>query len=380
MKNANITKIYLCFILFLLLNANVIAQSDTSIRIQQIFLNNKPKPFNKDSDLTVLPDRRNIRIELSPPVLSNPASNGVMSPLSIKDSFVFYLQGSSIDTIKTAYPTIQFTNLSGNHYILSIALLRGGHKYAPTLLGIDVKKKLIEQDWFQIALLLSGILIIAGFSFLAVQYNYRQKMRDQNLRLKLAADLHERIGALLTSINVWAKVLKRDLSTALSVDNGEVLNKIIHTSKEVADKMRETIWLTNPDNDLMDKLFERMSATSNQMLMPQTQVTFDYLPEDVEDMKISMSQREDVFMMFTEIINNIRKHAEAANVEVHITREQHFVRLLVQDNGKGFDVVAAYEGYGLKSLRWRAQRSFIKLTIESTIGKGTTVTMIIPEL
>ena len=341
---------------------------DTALVLKELYLNNKIKPYSIDTDLIVEPYQRNLRIELR------------QGPLSKNDSFAFFLKGYSLDTTISAFPTIQFTNLSGNHYTFEGYQYSNGHKSSPLMFGIVVKRKLIEQEWFQIALLLSALLVVTGFSFLAVQYNYRQKMRDQNLRLKLAADLHERIGALLTSMNVWAKVLKRDLTDALSVDNSDTLNKIINTSKDVANKMRETIWLTNPDNDLMDKLFERMSATASNMLLPQSQIAFDYAPEEVEDMKISMSQREDVLMMFTEIINNIRKHAEASHVDIKIKREQHFVRLVVQDNGKGFDVAEAYDGYGLKSLRWRAKRSFIQLTIVSEIGKGTTVTMIIPEL
>lgn len=368
MRNQHLTKtsISVFFIAFLFIDC--IAQPDTTIFIQNIFLNNiKDTNYKKNNTLTVEPLKRNIRIELNP-------------SLSIKDSFAFYLTGYSLDTIKSHFPTIQFTNLAGGHYTLSLALLREGRQYAPLRINIDVKEKLIEQDWFQITLFFSILLVIGGFSFLAVQYNYRQKMHSQNLRLKLSADLHEHIGALLTSINVWAKVLKRELQNQLTTDNEETLNKIIGSSKDATQKLRETIWLTNPEMDLMNKLFERMSKTASDMLKPDTQPEFDGIPEEVETMKISMQQREDVFMMFIEIINNIRKHAEASQVFIKIRREQHFVRLIIRDNGKGFDRQQAYDGHGLKSLHWRAQKSFIQLTIESEIGQGTTVTMVIPEL
>ncbi|MBL7818943.1 MAG: hypothetical protein JNL70_28340 [Saprospiraceae bacterium] len=368
MKNLTLSKTFIavCFLIFL--SVDCIAQPDTVIGIQNVFLNNtKDTTYSKGKNLIVEPAKRNLRIELYP-------------PLSIKDSFSFYLEGYSLDTVKTHFPTIQFTNLIGGHYILNIALWRDGHKYAPLKINIDVKEKLIEQDWFQITLFLSILLVISGFSFLAIQYNYRQKMRDQNLRLKLSADLHERIGALLTSINVWAKVLKRELTDQLTEENQETINKIIGSSKDATQKLRETIWLTNPEMDLMNKLFERMSKTATEMLKPDTQPEFDYIPEEVENMKISMRQREDVFMMFIEIINNIRKHAEASQAFVTIRREKHFVRLIIRDNGKGFDVEQAYEGHGLKSLHWRAKRSFIQLNIQSELGQGATVTMVIPEL
>lgn len=368
MRNQHLTKTFISLFFTTFLLVDSIAQQDTTIIIENIFLNNiKDTTYKKNNSLSVEPFKRNIRIELG-------------TPLSIKDSFAFYLAGYSLDTIKTRFPTIQFTNLVGGHYNLTIALLRDGHKYAPVHININVKEKLIEQDWFQITLFFSILLVIGGFSFLAVQYNYRQKMHNQNLRLKLSADLHEHIGALLTSINVWAKVLKRELQDQLNTDNEDTLNKIIGSSKDATQKLRETIWLTNPEMDLMNKLFERMSKTASDMLKPDTQPEFDCIPEEVEMMKISMQQREDVFMMFIEVINNIRKHAEASQVFISIRREQHFVRLIIRDNGKGFDTQLTHDGHGLKSLHWRAQKSFIQLSIESTIGQGTTVIMVIPEL
>jgi signal transduction histidine kinase len=348
---------------FWLLIAPAAAQSDTTMRIQKMYLDNKDTPIPNNTDaLTIV--ERNVRIELYP----------AQNPM---DSFVFSLQDNPI---KTALPTIQYTNLSGGSYILKLFLLRGGHQYAPTTWHITVKKRLIEQEWFQIALLLSGLLIVSGFSFLAVQYNYRQKMRDQNMRLQLSADLHEHVGTVLATISGRAKTLKRDLTDVLSVDNNEILNKIIGQSKEAIVKLRQTVWLTDPDNDLMNQLFKRMSSLAKELLPLPCQVDFDKVPNELENMKVSMHQREDVFMMFTEIINNIRKHADATHVAIHIQRHQHSVHLIIKDNGNGFDVEKAFDGFGLKSLRWRAKRSFIQLDIASEMGKGTTVNMIIPEL
>ncbi len=363
MKEIRFIKYCLCLFIFWLLTTHVYAQQDTVVRIQKLYLDDKDSSRLKDIDATTI-NQRNIRIELYP----------TQQPM---DSFVFSLQDNPI---KTALPTIQYTNLSGGQYLLKMSLLREGHQYAPTTRKITVKKRLIEQEWFQIAILLSAFLIVSGFSFLAVQYNYRQKMRDQNMRLQLSADLHEHVGTVLATISTRAKTLKRDLIDVLSVDNNDILNKIIGQSKEAIVKLRQTVWLTDPDNDLMNQLFKRMSALAKELLPPPCQLDFDDVPDELENMKISMSQREDVLMMFTEIINNIRKHAEATHVVVKVKREQHLVRMIIQDNGKGFDVEKAFDGFGLKSLRWRAKRSFIQLTMASEIGKGTTVNMVIPEL
>lgn len=371
MKRAAFYRSLIILSLLLLLYNRSAAQDTTMPIIKTIFLKKAVLSKPTEKTLTIPINQRGVvRIDLE------------TIPLSIGDSFVFVLRhlGDSLKT-KTICPTVQYTYLEGGTYKLSYWLEKNGQKSALTELVLDIEKRLPEQWWFQLTMIVSGGFLIFGFSFLGLQYNYRQKMREQNMRLHLGFDLHDRIGSALTSINVWGKILKRDVSPIMDEDSQQNLEKIITTSKETVTSLRETVWSINPDYDDMGQLFEKMCSSAFDLLIPQQiNVIFDDVPKGIEHMKISMGQRRCVFDMFKEILTNITKHAAAKTVNIHIKQEQYQVRLTIQDDGKGFNKQAKGDGHGLKSLQQRAQEHFIDLDIQSEEGKGTTIVFVIPEL
>ncbi|HEU5080591.1 MAG TPA: ATP-binding protein [Opitutaceae bacterium] len=89
-----------------------------------------------------------------------------------------------------------------------------------------------------------------------------------------------------------------------------------------------------------------------------------------------------VLRVAQEAIANAAKHARAQHADVRLTFEDSFVSLSVRDDGCGFDpanVLGRAAGhFGLRSLRGRAAKVHGELTIESTVGKGTTVSLRVP--
>ena len=90
-----------------------------------------------------------------------------------------------------------------------------------------------------------------------------------------------------------------------------------------------------------------------------------------------------LFRICQESLTNIRRHADANEVEVILDYHDHEVLLSVQDNGAGFDlatVEAEKSGvsFGLIGMRQRAQQINGQLTIDSTKNQGTSVRLTIP--
>ena len=86
-----------------------------------------------------------------------------------------------------------------------------------------------------------------------------------------------------------------------------------------------------------------------------------------------------IYRIGQEALNNISKHAHATHVSVVLQRAGPGVLLIVEDNGRGFDVKRAAGppdgGFGLLGMRERAELIGGTLDIESTPGKGTTVAL-----
>jgi signal transduction histidine kinase len=91
-----------------------------------------------------------------------------------------------------------------------------------------------------------------------------------------------------------------------------------------------------------------------------------------------------IFRMLQEMLQNILKHAKASEINIEVfDRDAAFFEIRIQDNGVGFDVKANMKqsketGIGLTNMFNRARLIGAKINIESEIGKGTTVSLVLP--
>jgi signal transduction histidine kinase len=80
-----------------------------------------------------------------------------------------------------------------------------------------------------------------------------------------------------------------------------------------------------------------------------------------------------------EALNNVRKHADASKVNVELRQAGSALRLIVRDNGKGFDPAALNgRGFGMESMRQRASKIAGTLEVRSQPMGGTTVDLELP--
>jgi signal transduction histidine kinase len=91
--------------------------------------------------------------------------------------------------------------------------------------------------------------------------------------------------------------------------------------------------------------------------------------------RVDRAQAHDLVRIAREAVGNAVRHGDAAHVIVGLTRDQDGRRLVVHDDGAGFDPEAGTSGYGLTSMRDRAAGLPGELTIRSSTGRGTTVTV-----
>jgi two-component system sensor histidine kinase DegS len=89
-----------------------------------------------------------------------------------------------------------------------------------------------------------------------------------------------------------------------------------------------------------------------------------------------------IFRGLQELLGNVRDHAQASQVQISLDADDSRVRVVVEDNGKGFDVEAALSGQqktiGLSTLKERIELLGGQLEIASQVGQGTQVIMEVP--
>ncbi len=84
------------------------------------------------------------------------------------------------------------------------------------------------------------------------------------------------------------------------------------------------------------------------------------------------------YRIIQETLTNASKHGAARHVTVRIRDDDSHVEASITDDGKGFDVAAKPAGFGLIGIRERAELLDGQLRVESTAGRGTTITVIVP--
>ncbi|MEZ0608539.1 histidine kinase [Fibrella sp. WM1] len=332
----------------------------------------------------VLANGRNLSIQAGQPLRLAALDNDVsifFSPIpGGSGTYQYQLVGFDRQWQSSPYPVARYTNLTGGDYTLRVRYQVRGRLSATYLIPVQVERELTEEWWFVPSVVGYVMLLLGAAIYFFLLYTFRQKLKVQHIRYRIAADLHDEVGATLSSIAISTRLAQKKVGDS-QPDVQSILSTIMTDSEETIYTIRDTIWAINPDNDSLDKLFEKMRSFGFQVLTTQgIAFEFDYAPPPGNKQTMSMDQRRHVYLIVKEAINNIAKHAAATKARIEVSPLAEGLCLVISDNGRGFDTSTDYAGNGLKNFRERAALSFIELTLQSAPGHGTQLTLLVPSL
>ena len=188
-------------------------------------------------------------------------------------------------------------------------------------------------------------------------------------RSRLAAELHDRLGGLLvmashhfTSIEKKFERIKKENEAAFEDFRKIINNAIIEVrelSKDISSNLVSKLGLSNAMVDLKEKIESATGIKVNLNL---------YNSES----RVPLPSEIALFRVAQESFNNIMKHAQATKVEMSLTGNEGSLIMMIEDNGKGFEVESSKSiGMGLKSMEKRMKDVGGTLQIDSKPGRGT---------
>lgn len=219
----------------------------------------------------------------------------------------------------------------------------------------------------------------------------------EQVRARIATDLHDDIGASLTQIAILSEVARQ--KTISSRSNGDSapgpLDMIYSVSNDLVSTMSDIVWSINPQKDQLHDLTLRMRRFAADVLTARNIDLEFEAPDDLEDFPLNSNLRREVFLIFKESINNVVKHSGATEVDVRFWVDSDEIFLTVRDNGKGFtgkqsgsngvsDIGSqtqnpqSYGGNGLGNMKRRAAEMGGEFEIASEPGSGCTVRLRLP--
>jgi signal transduction histidine kinase/ligand-binding sensor domain-containing protein len=242
-----------------------------------------------------------------------------------------------------------------------------------TKISITIAPPFWKTWWFYSLL---GLLVI----FL-VYLGYRQRMKHlmalQNIRMRVARDLHDDMGATLSTINILSEMAKMKVNKDTG-ETKEYLEKISDNSIQMQEAMDDIVWSINPGNDSLERITARMREFTATILEPKD-IGYSFTGEDqMNGITLNMEKRRDLFLVFKEAVNNVAKYSGASHVIIQLAVKDKGIEMIIQDNGAGFQPEKMENGNGLGNMKKRATLLGGTLQIQSAPGVGTRIILRFP--
>jgi signal transduction histidine kinase len=203
------------------------------------------------------------------------------------------------------------------------------------------------------------LLLVGAAREIGTYWRSQARLAVLDDRRRLARELHDGVVQELSYIRSEAH---------LTTDEG-VRRRIVDAVDRATDEARTAIETLGSDGDepiglLLHSAARQVAERYGGQVVVDLDVSIDATPE----------QGHDLVRITREAVSNAIRHGRARNIGIGLLRDHSSRRLVVHDDGRGFDPAASEStGYGMTSMRERAANLPGTLQVSSTPGRGTTV-------
>ena len=195
-------------------------------------------------------------------------------------------------------------------------------------------------------------------------------------RRRIARELHDETAQTLTSLLVGLRALEESPEIAQAREAAGALRTSVAAALESVKRIARGLRPSILDDLGLEEALERLGAEMNRVhgFSVDLEVTGARVPRLAEATEVAL------YRIAQEALTNAGKHAAAKSVSVIVHRNHVTVRLVIEDDGKGFDVAEALSGrqLGLVGMRERAHLVGGSMSVESSRGRGTTIGVSVP--
>ncbi|MFT3750294.1 MAG: sensor histidine kinase [Agriterribacter sp.] len=237
-----------------------------------------------------------------------------------------------------------------------------------------------------------GLIIIAGLGYR--NYIQKQKLQQQRIteletekklaateavlkgeeqeRTRLAKDLHDGLGGMLSGIKYSFQTMKGNL--IMTPENQQAFERSIDMLDSSIKEMRRVAHNMMPEALLKFGLDTALKDFCNDINQSGV-LRITYQSNGLENAVIDQTTAITIYRIVQELVNNTIKHAGASSAIVQVDKSENGITLTVEDDGKGFDTnILEYKGgIGWSNIQSRIDYLKGRLDVKSQPGKGTSV-------
>ncbi len=223
-------------------------------------------------------------------------------------------------------------------------------------------------------LIILALSIVAAVVIFIIQYKKHSLKKEQEKeaelqkqRLEISRELHDNIGANLTyissTLDYFSFTQKNDSMKELSSYTKKTIKELRETVKTIGIKQFSI-------QEFKDKVEELVGNFSKQQQAVDFRLQVDYKGKSLKPL-VGLN----LFRIIQEAVNNAIKYAGAKQIFIRFSGDANGFLLQISDDGNGFDTNEVTDGNGLNNMKKRAELINALLTIVSTPGQGTRITV-----
>lgn len=306
---------------------------------------------------------------------------------SQKNQYAYMLQGVDKDWIYTTRNySSNYSNLRPGTYtfLVKAANDAGMWNDTPAQIQFIIKPPFWLTIWAYLLYTIAAAAAVYGIYISRIrQLKLKQEAQlramiatQEQERKRISRDLHDDVGTKLSALKLFVSTFKSNLQKQNYADTQVLAKSTEELIDETISDVRVMLMNLSPGileefgyTTAIEGLVNKLNDTKTMHIKL---VIFGINHRLKKDYELAL------YRITQELLNNVMKHAEAANVSLQIGYRDDKIILMIEDDGKGFDVTAHKEGYGLKNLDARTKLLQGTMMIDSLPGNGTSVLIEIP--
>lgn len=195
-------------------------------------------------------------------------------------------------------------------------------------------------------------------------------------RERMGRELHDTLAQGLAGLIMQLEAADCHLEGADTVQARAVLQQAmqrtratLHEARRAIQALRASVLDRQDLTDAVGREVDQFASTNDIPCRYQV---------DAGSMDVPPDTAQHILRIVQESLNNVARHARATEVEVRLERKDEEIRVVVRDDGIGFDPAVRREGFGLTGMQERAVQMGGELRVTSSAGNGTTVELLLP--
>jgi signal transduction histidine kinase len=217
--------------------------------------------------------------------------------------------------------------------------------------ALELERLRNRQQLAGLAALVAGGLALSGY--LLWRYRRREAQRQQTMRTRIAADLHDEVGSMLTQISMQSTLLRE--GRYAPAQQQLYLDQMAEASRRAARQMSDAVWSIDARYDSAASLLDRLRDHAHEVLPPAGLELHFRADAAIASTAVPLATRQALYYIYKEALHNVVKHARAQQVHVQVRLLGSQLELEIRDDGQGTVTASRPGGQGLPNVRMRAQ-------------------------